>query len=73
MDINPRQIRCAYWILNDYDKKFEVIQFQTVGSPILSSDGKTYYWMLIVFSNNAKIIKAYIDEEGVPYLFKEFN
>jgi hypothetical protein len=78
MDINPKQIRCAYWILNDYDKKFEVIQCQTVGSPIQSSEGKNYYWILIVFSNNAKVdnakvIKAYIDEDGVPYLFKEIN
>jgi hypothetical protein len=32
MDLNPKQIRCAYWLLHDFGEDYELISFTTDGS-----------------------------------------
>jgi hypothetical protein len=71
MDLNPKQIRCAYWILHDFGEDYELISFTTDGSAIETEDGKTLFWFLLIFSNGDTALKAYINEEGIPFILEE--
>jgi hypothetical protein len=71
IDLNPKQIRCAYWLLHDFGEDYELISFTNDGSAIETEDGKTLFWLLLIFSNSDTTLKAYINEEGLPFILEE--
>jgi hypothetical protein len=74
MDINPKQIKCAYWTITDLENQdFEVVECGTTGNGTITADGLTYFWLLIILVNNDITKKVFIDEDGVPFIFIEFN
>jgi hypothetical protein len=74
MDINPKQIRCAYWMMHDLEVQgFVVEQFCTTGSGTQLSNELIYFWLLIIFVKYDMTKKVFIDEDGVPFVINEFN